>query len=97
MGFFSFVVLLRLIVLRKNHTSHTFWVEPKQETHWNYVECIVRRAIEEMCHKKYMTFYRMSAEAFDNLVQMLASYLKSKCINQVQPWLKIMKIVILVV
>jgi len=29
-----------------------------------------------------MKFYRMSLEAFDNLVQMLTSYLKLKCINQ---------------
>lgn len=52
-------------------------MEPKQETHIGiYVECIVWRAIEDMCHKKYMKFYRMSSEAFDNLVQMLTSYLK---------------------
>jgi hypothetical protein len=44
-----------------------------------------------------MKFYRMSLEAFDNLVRMLTSYLKSKCNNQVHPWLKIRKIVALVV
>ncbi len=47
MGFF-FVLLLWLIVLRKNHTPYHFgWNLIKQERHWNYVECIVWRAIEE--------------------------------------------------
>jgi 2-iminoacetate synthase ThiH len=94
---FSFVLLLWLIVLRKNRTPHTFWVEPKQETHWNYVECIVWKAIEEMHHKKYMKFYTMNLEAFDNSVRILTAYLKSKCINQVHPWLNFRKIVALVV
>jgi hypothetical protein len=43
-----------------------------------------------------MKSYRMSPEAFDNLVQMLTPYLQSQCINPVRPQLEIRKILALV-
>jgi len=38
---FHFVPLLWLIVIRKNYVLRIFWVESRQETHWNYIEPIV--------------------------------------------------------
>jgi hypothetical protein len=54
-------------------------------THSNYVVQIVWITIEEMHHWEYRKFYKMNFEAFENLVWILTPYLKSKCINQVQP------------
>jgi len=64
-------------------------MEPRQETHWNYVEHIVLRASEEMHCKKYIKLYRMSPEVFDYLVHILILYLKLQCINLVRPQLEI--------
>lgn len=94
---FSFVLLLWLIVLRKKHVPHTFWVEPRQETLSNYVVWIVWITIEKMHHRKYRKFYKMNLEAFESLVWILTPYLKSNCVNKVQPLLKIRKIVTLVI
>ncbi len=58
---------------RKIMHQDMFWVEPRQETHWNYVECIMWGTTKEVHHKKYMKFYRTNLKAFDNLVWMLMS------------------------
>ena len=92
----SLVPLLWFIASRKKPVALLFSVEPKQSAHWNHVEPIVWRASEEMHYRKYMKSYRMSLEAFDNLVQMLTPYLQSQCINLVRSQLEIKKILALV-
>ena len=77
--FFPFLFLLAL--RKKPHITHNFWVEPRQATHWNYVERIVWRASDEMHERKFKKFYRMSYPAVYNLLQLLTLFLKSECIN----------------
>ena len=94
----SFLPLLFLLASRKKpYASRNFWVEPRQATHWNYVERVVWRASNEMHERKFKKFYRMSYLAFNNLVQLLTLFLRSKCVNQVRPQLEIKKIVACVI
>jgi len=46
-----------------------------------------------MHYKKLKQFYRMNYGAFENLVNMLTFFLKSRCVNQVSPQVEIKKIV----
>ena len=46
-----------------------------------------------MHEEKFKKFYIMSYHAFHNLLQLLTPFLRSECVNQVRPQLKIKKIV----
>jgi len=89
-----FLPLLFALFSRKKHNPpQLFWVEHRQATHWNYVEMVVWRSSDEMHHKKFKRFYRMSYGTFENLVNMPTPFLKSRCVNQVRPQMEIKKIV----
>ena len=90
------VPLIWALGRRKNCEPRLFWIEPRQETQWNYVEPIIWRATGDMQYRKFIRFYRMSPEAFEHLVYMLTPYLKSQCTHLVRPQLEIRKIVAIV-
>ena len=95
---FYFISLLFLLVARrKPRAARLFWVEPRQSTHWNYVERVVWRTTDRMHEAKFKKFYRMSFAAFDNLLNMLIPFLRSRCVNQVRPQMEIKKIVACVI
>jgi len=85
--------LFRLSLRKKSNAPRLFWVEPRQATHWNYVERVVWRSTNEMHHNKFKKFYRMDFGAFENLLNMLTLFLRSRCVNQVRPQIEIRKIV----
>jgi hypothetical protein len=95
---FHFLSLLLLLRSRKkSNVVRLFWVEPRQSTHWNYVERVVWRSSDEMHLNKFKKFYRMDFDAFENLLNMLTPFLRSRCVNQVRPQMEIRKIVACVV
>ena len=97
MRFHFFSLLLLLGSRKKPNRPRLFWVEPRQCTHWNYIERVVWRTSNEMHHNKFKKFYRMDFGAFENLLNMLTPFLKSRCENQVRPQMEIRKIVACVI
>ncbi len=79
---------------KNKHSSQMFWIKPKQITHWEG-EAIVWHITTKM-RDKYLICYKMSFDEFNNLVEELIPFLKSKCINWMRPQLEINKIVAVV-
>ena len=90
------IPLIWVLGRRKYCEPRLFWVEPRQETQWNYVEPIVWRAMGDMQYRKFIRLYRMFSEAFEHSVHILTPYLKSQCTHLVRPQLEIRKIVAIV-
>ena len=59
MGFYFLLLSLLLGLRKKPNPPRLFWVEPRQSTHWNFVERVVWRTTNEMHHNKFKKFYRM--------------------------------------
>ena len=97
MEFHFFSLLLLLSLRKKPNPPRLFWVEPRQSTHWNFVERVVWRTSNEMHHNKLKKFYRMDFSAFENLLNMFTPFLRSRCVNQVRPQMEIRKIVACVI
>jgi hypothetical protein len=54
-----------------------WWKELRQHLQWDFVESIVWHTTLEMRHRKFTNYYRMSFEAFNNLVEELKPILES--------------------
>jgi hypothetical protein len=74
----TFLLVLSLVASRKNLPPRIFWIEPKQNTQWDFVERVVWKTIDEMYERKYIKYCRMSFESFNNLVQLLTLYSRSE-------------------
>jgi hypothetical protein len=75
---FHFLLFLSAILSRKRSPSWLWWKEPpRQHVQWNFVESTIRHTTFEMRHRKFMGYYRMSFEAFNNLVEELTPFLQS--------------------
>ena len=55
------------------------------------------RTSDEMHERKFKKFYRICYPIFHNLLQLLTSFLRSECINQVRPHLEIKRTVACVI
>ena len=74
-----------------------WWVEPKQNVHYDVVEGDVWHTTPEMLDRKYRRSYRMSYLAFEHLVSELTLFLRPSAHMFVRPPIPIRKQVSLVV
>ena len=74
-----------------------WWVEPKQNVHYDVVEGDVWHTTPEMLDRKYCRSYRMSYLAFEHLVSELTHFLRPTADMFVRPPIPIRKHVSLVV
>ncbi len=81
----------------RRHPPCFWWKEPRQYTHWDLVETNVWHTTPEIRDRKFLLHYRMSFEAFNNLVLELTPFLQSSCLNLIRPQLEIIKIVVIVI
>jgi hypothetical protein len=84
---FHFLPFLSTILSRKRSPSWLWWKKPMQHVQWDFVESTVWHTTPEMRHRKFMGYYRMSFETFNNLVEELTPFLQSQCVNLVRPQL----------
>jgi hypothetical protein len=61
------------------------------------VESTIWHTTLEMRHRKFMGYYRMSFEAFNNLLLELTLFFQSHCVNLIQPQVEIRKFVTIVI
>jgi hypothetical protein len=94
---FHFLPILSAILSRKRSPSRLWWKETKQHVQWDFVESIIWHTTPEMKHSKFTSYYRMSFQAFNNLVEKLKPILQSQCVNLVWPQVKIRKFVAIVI
>jgi hypothetical protein len=81
----------------RRHPSCFWWKEPKQCTHWDLVETIVWHTILEIRDRKFLLHYKVSFEAYNNLVLELTPFLQSSCLNCIKTQLEIKKIMAIVI
>jgi hypothetical protein len=91
-GFNVFQMFLANVNGKKHHPSRFWWKEPKQYTRWDLVETIVSHTILEIRDRKFLLHYKISFEAFNNLVLELTHFLQSSCLNPIKTQLEIKKI-----
>ena len=74
-----------------------WWIEPKQNIHYDVVEGDVWHTTPDMLDRKYQKSYRMSFMAFEHLVAELTPFLRPTANMFVRPFIPIRKQVSLVV
>jgi len=72
-GFNVFLMILASVNGRK-YPPHFWWKKPKQYTHWDLVETNVWHTTPKIKNRKFLLYYRMSFEAFNNLVLELTPF-----------------------
>jgi hypothetical protein len=71
--------MLLVGVNERRHPPRFWWKEPRQYTHWELVETNVWHTTLEIRDRKFLLHYRMSFEAFNNLVLEFTPFLQSSC------------------
>ncbi len=61
------------------------------------MESTIWHTTPKMRHRKFMGYYKMSFEAFNNLVEELTPFLQSQCVNLVRPQVEIIKTMAIVI
>jgi len=56
------------------------------------VESKIWHTTLEMRHRKFMGYYKMIFEAFNNLIKELTLFFQSQCVNLVQPQIELRKL-----
>jgi Zn-dependent M32 family carboxypeptidase len=92
-----FLPFLNAILHRKRSSSQLWWKELKQHVQWHFVKSTIWHTTLEMRPRKFMGYYIMNFEAFNNLVKELTPFFQSQCVNLVLSQVKIRKIVTIVI
>ncbi len=95
LGFFHSKLLLVVLAIEKRQCPQLLWKKPIKSMHWNQMKFDVWHVILEIKDMKYLFYYKMNYEAFQNLVLnwFIFCNLNVSTFNHVRPWLEIKKII----
>jgi hypothetical protein len=83
----------------RGHPPRLWWKELRQYTHCELIKTNLSQCVAYCTENKglkFLLYYKMNFEAFNNLVLELAPFLQSSCLNPTRPQFKIRKIMTIV-